>query len=411
MNTDRRQSSGHEWCPPPTGDPAKQPVPPGSGEHCDPCAPNTPPKCDKPDDCPKTDCECKCPSKRTPRPTCLDRASNRQKRIIAAGDKAKAYLAYLQAYQTSAKAARQDYTRDKYHKLLKQWEEQDRNVAELIRKLVCAVPCWECIIECYVCPIIEELHNLDLWLNRKSTLFDGRTTLDNLYDLQYWRVRDKALTDARLARIKAVLDAWDKPASKIEAILANDQTLIDSCNKALGTAPGSVIYDVFLTLVPMHLAVAPPTTSGKITKIDQRYTKFCDCDKGDPEVCCGPDTGVPSLRERLIGPQPYLIDPERYFDLICCLVEKRFEPAREAAVQADADAAEIDNDITTITSQLTDAAIKALVGGAKSSIPSVIDCCEYEKDDGDDADDHDDDADDQEHHHHRRDEPSSYRPR
>ena len=35
--------------------------------------------------------------------------------------------------------------------------------------------------------------------------------------------------------------------------------------------------------------------------------------------------------QRLTGPQAYLIDPLSYLTIVCCLVEKRYAPAKEAA--------------------------------------------------------------------------------
>ena len=58
-------------------------------------------------------------------------------------------------------AAAQQYTQDTYEKLLKRWQEEDRAIVELIRKLTCAVPCWRCLIECYVCPILNALHEMN----------------------------------------------------------------------------------------------------------------------------------------------------------------------------------------------------------------------------------------------------------
>ncbi|HSK62365.1 MAG TPA: hypothetical protein VK893_00940, partial [Pyrinomonadaceae bacterium] len=69
---------------------------------------------------------------------------------LAGAEKDKAFKADLEALLTKANAAKQEYTRDKYEKLVKQWVEQDEQIAELIRKLVCALPCWRCVIECYV---------------------------------------------------------------------------------------------------------------------------------------------------------------------------------------------------------------------------------------------------------------------
>lgn len=380
MTNDKRQSTNHDWCPPATENPADQPKPPGNGDDCAFPPPKDPPKLPDPDNCPDPDPSCKCPTKKTPTPICLDKLIATQTATIASAEKAKAFKTDLEKFLTSAKAASQDYTRDKYDKLVKQWREKDRDIAELIRKLVCAVPCWKCIVDCYVCPLIDDLHNLEKSLNGEETLY---TTIDNLYDLQYWRTRDKIIKENRFNRIKAVIGAWEKPASAIEKILNDNQALIDAANKALGTAPGTVVYDVFLRLVPMHLAVAPPRQGDDDdwkTRIDAKYAALCGCDTGKPDACCGPDVGVLTLRQRLIGgPQPYLIDPDSYYKLICCLVEKRFGPAKEALTKAEIDAAAADAQIAAAKAQI-ESSLKSLEKDAKASIPSVVDCCKYEKD-------------------------------
>ena len=47
-----------------------------------------------------------------------------------------------------------------------------------------------------------------------------------------------------------------------------------------------------------------PTTRGR-----SRKRRNAKCDEGTPDDCCGPDVGILNLRQRLIGPLPYLVDP------------------------------------------------------------------------------------------------------
>jgi hypothetical protein len=91
-----------------------------------------------------------------------------------------------------------------------------------------------------------------------------------------------------------------------------------------------------------------------------------------------------SLRQRLIGPQPYLIDPHLYFDVICCLVQNRYHPAKDALAQAEADWTTVDNLIKRYKAQV-ESGLKTFEKDAKGAIPLVVDCCDYEKGD----DDHD----------------------
>src|SRR6185369_10968351 len=156
----QRKSAGHE-CPPPPDHPADQPKPPGN--KCSDLPTTTPPTLDPPAKC--DDPPCDCPSKPTSSgPDCLQKLIDDESAAITAAERAKAFKTDLEAFLAKAKAAAQEYNRAKYEKLLKQWQDQDRDIAELIRKLVCALPCWKCVIECYVCPLINELHYSEQWL-------------------------------------------------------------------------------------------------------------------------------------------------------------------------------------------------------------------------------------------------------
>lgn len=380
MSYDKRPS-GHD-CPPLPEHPAEQPKPPG--DNC----PDDPPKYEiapglpkDPKPCPPADCK-GCPT--TPGKDdeeCLEKLIEKQVEEVVTGKKAEAFKADLEAFLGKAKGASQEYTRDKYKKLVKQWVEQDIQIADLIRKLVCAVPCWRCIIECFVCPLLDKMHEAE-W----TLLGDGGipSDLHNQYDLVYWYTRDKDRKDRRFNRIKDVLAAWEKPAQTIEKALADNAKLIADSNSALGTAASKVVFDVFSRLVPMHLAIAPPKNDKHLdwtTRIDEKFTKFCACDADTPDDdCCGPDVGPPSLRERLIGPQPYLIDPNDYFALICCLVGKRYRPAKEALGKAEAAVATAENELKRLKSRIENG-LKSFNKDAKDAIPSDVDCCDFEKDD------------------------------
>lgn len=376
MNDYTRKYPGHE-CPPPPDHPADQPNPPGDGKYCDELPKTEPPVVEKPKPCDPDPC-CKCPTKPGSTPNCLEDLIAKQTPGIIAADKAKAFKADLEALLAKAKTAGQEYTRDKYESLVEEWSKQDVAIAELIRKLVCSVPCWRCIIDCYVCPLLNELHYAEKWLYDDGKL---PTSANDLYDLQYWHQQDKKAKERRYNRIKNVLGVWEKPAATIEKVLSDNKKLIDAIGPLIGSQPGKVIYDVFLKLVPLHLAIAPPKGSGTTTRIDEKYTEFCPCDKGTPDDCCGPDVGELSLRERLIGSQPYLIDPNDYFKLICCLVEKRYGPAKEALTKAETDLAAVGDRITRYEAQFKDGWEKTFETNAKAAIPSVIDCCDYDRDD------------------------------
>jgi hypothetical protein len=361
---------------PPSSEPADQPDPPSSGDKCEDIPTSKPPELQPPEKCPEPDCNC--PTGPGSTPNCLEDLIAKQAADIAAAKKAEAFKKDLEDLLTKAKAADQEYTRAKYESQVKQWVELDGWIAAFIRKFECALPCWRCVIECYICPILNELHYAERWLDGDGTL---PADVHNLYDLQYWHTRDKERKERRFDRIKAVLGAWEKPATTIDKVLNDNRKLLEALDTAPSSAAGGVVVDLFLTLIPMHLAIAPPSGSGWVTKIGKEYTQFCDCDTGKPDNCCGPDVGERTLRQRLIGPQPYLIDPNDYFTLICCLVQKRYGPAKDALGKAEAELSAIEDRIARLKAQISGGLNKdAFEKVAKGAIPSVINCCDFETD-------------------------------
>jgi hypothetical protein len=369
-----RKHPNHE-CQPPEH-PAQQPTPPKEGDPCEKPPETIPPTLVPPKPCLPPDSCCKCPTKPPEPPTCLEELIDKQKAEIAAAEKAKAFQSDLEKLQADANKALQAYTRETYDRLVADWKTEDANIAELTRKLVCAVPCWRCILDCYVCPLINQLHEAEKWLYD-----DGQhcTDMHDLYDLRYWHQRDQEVKERRFKRIKDVLTAWSNPAETIRAALSANEALINSSNQVIGAEPGKAIYDVFFRLVPLHLAIAPPAGDDTTTRIDEKFTDICKCDVGDPLYCCGIDVGDWSLRQRLTGPQPYLIKPNLYFDLICCLVKNLYAPAKDELSKAEANLADVESKITRYKALLD--GLKDFGTNAKALIPSVIDCCEYEPDD------------------------------
>jgi hypothetical protein len=373
--THKRQ--GGRECPPDVN-PADQPKQPTDGKECECLPKTTPPTLNDPEKCPDPPPYCKCPKKPPTTSNCLEDLIAEQAAEILVAEKAKAFKTDLEKLLDNAKKAEGAYTQDNYLKLVDDWWKQDKEIAELIPKLVCAVPCWRCILECYVCPLLNELHYAE------ERLYYGEpyTEVHNLYDLQYWLQRDVDAKKRRFDRIDRVMRAWGSPKENIEAALGRNKKLIDDVGKLIGSQPVKVIYDVFFQLVPMHLAIAPPAVDPRTTtRIDKKYTEFCECDKGAPDDCCGPDVGEWSLRQRLIWPQPYLIDPNDYFMLICCLVENRYAPAKAALSEAEADLAKVGEQIASYEAKFKDGWVKNFETEAKAAIPMVIDCCDYERED------------------------------
>ena len=357
-------------CNKPDVDPADQPKPPVGSDKCDPIPPTKPPDWKEPEKC-KVDPYCGCKTPPSSDPNCLERMITEKASELAAADKDKAFKTDLEALLTKANAAKQEYTQDKYEKLVKQWVEQDEQIAELIRKLVCALPCWRCVIECYVCPVINRMVESEAQLKWDSTKYPDAF---NLYDLLHWRTRDKAVKELRFNRIKSVLAAWEKPAQTIEKALTDNAKRIADANKAIGSDASRVAFDVFMKLVPLHLAIAPPEGEEWVTCIDKKYTEFCSCDHDCPDDCCGPDVGEWSIRQRLVGPQPYLVDPDLYIDLICCLVDKRYGPAQKDLTDAEGEVLKIETAIKRAKDQVENG-LKNFDKDARGAIPSVVLCC------------------------------------
>ena len=357
----------------PSDNPADLPNDPGGD--CEPFPEDTPPKLPDPPKCPDPPSECHCP---TPPPTgtnCLDELIEIQNREISEAERAKVFKAELETLLKQANAVKLDYTQEKYDKLVKEWVRLDGEIKELIRKLVCAVPCWRCLIECFICPLINDIRDREYRLYGDGTLY---TTVNSLQDMRYWRERNLDAKKRVLDRIKAVLKAWETPAQTIEKVLADNAKLIADAGKLLAPDAAKVVYDVFLKLVPLHLAIAPPASAGVGTAIDKQYTEFCECDEGVPDDCCGPDVGVLTVRQRLIGPQPYLVKPSDYFPIICCIAKQRYLPANAAYAAAKSEFEIVDAQVKRLTGEM-DEKLKALEKTAKAALPADCDWNEPEE--------------------------------
>lgn len=356
-----------------TDDPADQPTPPVEEGKCE-CLPHTKPP-DPPDidEC-ELDSKCDCPDKPpTGKPDCLEELITKKATDIAAAEKDKTFKADLEVLLGKVNAAQQEYTQDKYKELVKLWVEQDEAIAELIRKLVCALPCWRCVIECYVCPFIKTIYDAEQRLKWDAANYP---TAFNWYDLLEWHKRDMAVKERRFNRIKSVLVAWEKPAQTIARILSDNAKLISDLNKAIGTDPSKTAFDVFLKLVPLHLSIAPPKGSKWKTKIDKKFTQFCCCDMPSPDDCCGPDLGKIewSIRQRLVGPQPYLVDPKLYKTLVCCIIKERYGPAQDQLTTAQGKVLETEAVIKRDKDAIENG-LKNFDKEARAAIPSVVLCC------------------------------------
>jgi hypothetical protein len=297
---------------------------------------------------------------------------DKQTEEITQGERAKAFKGVLEDLLSKANSAKQEYTQEKYKDLRDRWEKLDADIADLLKKLVCAVPCWWCLIECEICPLIYAIRDTGLQLDGDFKLIDK---VYSLRDLRYWHERNRDLKKDVFDRIKKVLDAWEKPAQTIDNALKNNAKLIEDTKKILGTDPAASVWNVFMSLVPMHMAIAPRDA---VSKIPQEYLKFCECDAGTSDSCCGPDVGKWSVRYQLIGPQPYIVEPGMLIGIICCLVQERYLPAKEQLARAESELAKTEAEIKRKTSDL-DQKKNSIASDFKANVANPIDCEKYKR--------------------------------
>jgi hypothetical protein len=336
-------------------------------------------------------CDCP-PPPGGPPSSCLEDLIRCQNVIVKKADRAKAFAEELTAVQGKVTSAQADYTRLRFEGLRQMWKDQDKAIEELVRKLVCAVKCWECLLACRLCPQLVDIRALEDRLNGTGIL---TKQVYSLFDLQAWHEHNVADMQSRVERIKLVLTAWEKPSDTLGDVLEKNAKLIEDTQKIIATDSAKAVYDVFMTLLPRHWSIRPrdygPNDEWK-SKIDPKYFKICECkeeqtqdgaqsaqqtadrsqqkqqnqqnqrkddggqseecgesepdpercqcDDGVPDDCCGPDVGILNLRQRLIGPLPYIVDPTLFPEIICCLTRERLSPASDqlAAAQAELDA-------------------------------------------------------------------------
>jgi hypothetical protein len=302
---------------------------------------------------------------------CLDPLISQQDALMSQAETAKAFKAELVQLQQKSIAAKADYPLARYQSLLELWKAEDKDIVSLIDKLVCTLPCWRTQIECFVCPLLYDIR-VDSERLTGKVLHSG--SVNSLYDLRYWLQRELEVRQATYNRVRAVLAAWEKPGTTIEAVLTANRAVLDGVRKNLGSADaGKLLWDLLIRAVTMHLLIAPPATVAT-TAIDRCYVDLCPCDKGCPDDCCGPDTGVPSVLRQLFGPQPYLISPDQYDALVCCLVESRYLPAKDALSAVTAAAKNNDDDIARTLARIADHQ-KNLETNAKAKLALSFDCC------------------------------------
>ena len=177
-------------------------------------------------------------------------------------------------------------------------------------------------------------------------------------------------------RINAVLKAWNDPAKSIDAALKANEDILKNYRQK---EPVDALVQVLLVGLTRHLAIAPRSAT---TKVDKKYVNICaPCDEGTPDACCGPDVGVATARQRLIKPQAYIIDPNDYLEILCCLLTERYRPAKEQLDQAQADLDELTKRIADLTADLAKR-LEDPLAGYRSDIAAEIDCKDYKPKNG-----------------------------
>jgi len=360
-NQQQQQPAGQQPQPP------CPPQPPPKKRCPDLKAPPKTPELPKPKDCPVT---CICPATPSSDGNCISTLIEEQAKLLAQAERTKTFKADLEDLLKKTKAAKDEYTATKRKELVEDWQTADADIVDLMKKLVCSVPCWQCLIECRICWRLNDIRRQELRLNGDGTL---TTQVYSLYDLQYWQTRNRDARREVFDRIRAVFTAWEKPATAIAKILTDNATLADTIRKNIGTDSATAVYDAFMTLIPRHLAIKPPEINSKIAN---EYIQLCECYVGMPDNCCGPNVGELSVRERLIGPLPYLIKAEELDDMFCCLVLERYLPAKDALGTAEAALAATEAEIKRLKTEIEDRK-KSLPADFKAGLTMPINCDDY----------------------------------
>lgn len=319
---------------------------------------------------------CSCPPAPEPDKGCLDDLIRAEAATAAIGEEAKKSKADLEAFLAKMKAASAKYTPEAYTDLIKRWQDNDKLICEVIRKLLCNIPCWWCVIECEICPLINAIAADERRLKGTNLLY---TSTNSLYDQRYWWWREREIQADAFDRVNKVMLAWQDPFTTIDAVLKANLADATAANtgKMLGPELNKLLFDLFFRIVPLHLAIAPPAEVA-VTCVQKKFVELCGCDKpSNPDDCCGPNIGPLTVRERLVGPQPSLIKPELFPDLICCLATNAYRPAKEALAKANAAFTAVDAEITSLKAGI-DAHIKSLPADAKIRLGKPIECKDYQ---------------------------------
>ena len=334
-----------------------------------------PPPWLKPEDDPDPSCCCpKKPGGKEPG-GCLDDLIIDQGGRAAQASAATSSVEDLTKRQQKIVTALKTYTQPKYEALLKQWKKQDGEIVCIIRNLLCSIKCWKCVLECHLCPLLHEIEAQET-LVRGTGAGAYAKSVDTLAEQAAWHLRNYAERNAYFERIFATLTAWEDPAKTLSDVMTANQKLIDAMSGLLSTDQPAALYTFFVKLLPAHWAIRPRTEGA--SEIPADILKVCACNEVTPDACCGPDTGLRSVRDRLSmeKPVPYLVKPDELPVIVCCLVRYRYIPAKQTLAEAELAATkakkaldEADGLIKTLT--------KDVETTFKSALSPLIECRPY----------------------------------
>lgn len=307
---------------------------------------------------------------------CLQSVITEESKKIAAADQAKAFVDVLGQIQKSANDAKGKYTRSVYESLRDGWIKFDGDLLlRVTKQLECTIRCWECVVECRLCPLLKAIRDRQLVLDGKVDNLPK--SVDSLRELLCWHQRNVAFRQADFDRVNGVLTAWvTDPVGKLQKAMADNIDLAGKILDTMATDNVGALWNIFMRLLPLHMAIAP---RGQKSAIDPAYLTICDnCDPDDPTWCCTVHVGERSIRQQLIGPVPYIVDPDRYPDVICCLVTQRYQKASVLLAKAKAEYAEVQSRIERVTTEIGDRK-KSLADDFKGDLTTPIDCKQYWK--------------------------------
>jgi hypothetical protein len=350
-----------------------------------------------PDPCTQPTCPacCDCPPGPSDKPTCLDTLIKNEADAINKGEQAKKFKTELEALLGKVKAATLEYTSDSYKDLVERWKKEDEAIVCLIRSIHCALPCWWCVIECEICPLVNDVRALELKLSGDFLLPNETppapgykpSCVKSIYELRFWWWRERLRRQALFDHVASVMKAWEMPFKTIDGVLKANAEIIKTIAAALNVdqkkEAAKFLFDL-VKLIRQHLAIAPPP-SVAVTGIEKRYVEICCCDKSPTlHECCGVVIRMPTVLDRVIGALPYLVKPEKYPDLICCLATKVYQPTKKSAVDADSKFSELDTEVKNTEAAIVEQ-LKSLPADARLRLSKTIECKDYKPKSGTDG--------------------------